>query len=90
MDACRKNRRKGFSVATPFVAKVFKLLPEETVLPDDYPVHAMYVYIADNKFTRCMWLDGTVGEWKRKEGFKEVRRCKLFGHDGARLGDIVE
>ena len=75
---------------TPFVPKIFKLLPDETVLPDEHPIHGMYVYIADNRFTRCMCLEGTVGEWKRKEGFREIRRCQLFGHDGARLGDIVE
>ena len=90
MDACRLKRLKGNVVSTPFVPKTFKLLPDETILPDDYPVHAMYVYIADNKFVRCMWLDGTVEEWKRKEGFKVIRRCRLFDHEGARLGDIVE
>ena len=90
MDACRQNRRKGSAFVTTFIPRTFKLLPEETVLPDDHPVYGMYVYIADNKFTRCMWLDGTVGEWKRKEGFSEIRRCHLFGHEGARLGDLVE
>lgn len=74
----------------PFVPKTFKLLVDETVLPDEQPVFGMYVYIVDNVFARCNWIESTVGEWKRKEGLKEIRRCNLFQHEGARLGDRVE
>ena len=72
---------------------IHNLLKSETILPDYYPVHDMYVYIVDNKFTRfdCMKSNArTVGEWKELHGVKEIRRCDLFGHDGARLGDRVE
>jgi hypothetical protein len=73
-------------------SKIFKLRPDETVLEDDYPIVSMYVYICDNRFTRFEFLedDFTVAAWKRRAGFKEIRRCHLFGHEGARLGDRVE
>lgn len=68
-----------------------KLLPDEKVLPDDYLVHDMYVYICDNVFTRYTGGDtSTVGLWKRNGRYKEIRRCNLFGHNNARLGDKVE
>jgi hypothetical protein len=69
----------------------FKLLESETVLPDDGMIHPMYVYIVDGVFRRQeRWVDSmTVAEWKRREGFKEVRRCDLFGHKDAKLGDRV-
>ena len=90
MDATRQRRKLQSTKIQPFVPKTFKLLPEETVMPDEHPVHGMYVYIVDMRFARCMWTESTVGEWKRKEGIQEIRRCNLFGHEGARLGDKVE
>ena len=89
MDTARRRRQSSNSAVQPFIQKTFKLLSDETVLPDDYPINGMYIYIVDNVFTRC-WIEGTVGEWKRQAGLKEVRRCKLFEHEGARLGDRVE
>lgn len=89
MDAIRRRRQERSFIPVLFVPKEFKLLPSETVLSDEHPVFGMYVYIVDNKFVRCMWTESTVGEWKRKEGHREIRRCDLFGHDGARLGDKV-
>ena len=70
--------------------KTFKLLPAETVLEDDYPVHGDYVYIIDNVFARCPIIEGTVADLKRATGAKEIRRCEIFAHDDARLGDKVE
>lgn len=68
-----------------------KLLESETVLPDDYPVFPMYIYIVDNVFSRFEFPEpSTVGEFKNKTGAKEVRRCALFDHPDARLGDRVE
>lgn len=67
-------------------------MKSETVLPDDYPINDMYVYVVDGKFTRfdCMKSNArTVGEWKEFHAVKEVRRCELFGHPGAKLGDSV-
>lgn len=74
----------------PFEPKTFKLTSSETVLSDDYPIHCMYVYICDSVFTRYAGLDSiTVSDWKRQKGYKEIRRCDLFAHEGARLGDRV-
>lgn len=72
--------------------KTFKRLPEETIMPDDGIVYPMYVYICDGVFRRQWeWMDPmTVAVWKARENIKEVRRCNLFGHEGARLGDKVE
>lgn len=71
--------------------QVFKLNPSETVMPDDHLIHDMYVYICDGIFTRYMGMNTiTVAQWKKMKGYKEVRRCDLFGHAGARLGDRVE
>jgi len=67
-----------------------ELLPSETVLPEDGHIHPGYVYICDGHFTRYDgWDSVTLLEWKRQAGFKEVRRCDLFGHKGAHLGDEV-
>ncbi len=65
------------------------LLDDETVLPDDYPMHFDYVYIVDNVFKKS-WDSCTVLQYKEAYGVKEIRRCNLFGHEGARLGDTVE
>jgi len=65
-----------------------KLIETETILEDDYPVYAMYCYIVDNVFTRSM-IQGTVLDLKRDLDAKEVRKCDLFAHPGARIGDRV-
>lgn len=72
-----------------FAPKEFNLLPSETVLPDDYPINFGYVYIMDSVFTRSD-VQVSVAEYKRKFNVKEIRRCDLFGHDGAKLGDRVK
>ena len=68
---------------------VYKLTPGETILPDDYPVVLGFVYIVDNVFTRNETPCETVGEWKTLTKAKEIRRCDLFQHNNARLGDKV-
>lgn len=71
--------------------KTFALLPTETVMDDDDNVFAMYVYIKDGVFWRNdVLIEGSVLELKRATGAHEIRRCELFGHHGARLGDRVE
>jgi len=67
----------------------FKLLPEETILPDDYSVYPRYVYIVDMKFVRSEGY-GCVRDLKRWLNASEVRRCELFSHSGAKLGDELE
>jgi hypothetical protein len=66
-----------------------KLLPSETVLPDDYPMYGGYVYIIDGVFQRSN-ESCPVSEYKRLTGAREIRRCDIFGHPDARLGDSVE
>jgi len=66
-----------------------KLLESETILEDSYPVFWDYVYIADMKFVRSD-IQGTVIDLKRDLGAKEIRRCEIFDHEGARLGDVLE
>lgn len=65
------------------------LKESETVLEDEYPVFADYVYIADMTFVRSD-VTGTVRDLKRDLEAKEIRRCEMFEHKGARLGDKLE
>lgn len=53
------------------------LFPDETVLPDDYPIYGDYLYVADGKLYRSDWHGITVRDLKRREGFEEVRRCNI-------------
>lgn len=66
-----------------------KLQDTETILQDDYPVFPGYAYIADGVFITSP-IGGTVGGLKVRLNAKEIRRCDLFDHPGARLGDKVE
>ena len=67
----------------------FQLTDKETVLPDDYPVYGDYVYIIDGVFKLSNLISGTVADLKRMEKAEEIRRCDLFAHEGAKLGDKV-
>jgi len=66
---------------------MYKLRPEEVVLADDYPVYVGLVYIMDNRLIRSE-ITATVGTLKGITGASEVRRCELFKHQGARIGDL--
>ena len=59
------------------------LLPNEFVLPDDYPIYGDYIYIVDNQLYRSDWHGITVRDLKRREGFIEVRRCALIDRQEA-------
>lgn len=67
---------------------IHTLTENETILPDHYPLYAGYVYIMDNKFARSNVIC-TVAELKLESGIKEIRRCDLFSHYGAKIGDAV-
>jgi hypothetical protein len=54
---------------------------DEPVLPDDYPIHGSYLYVADGKIYRSNWFGITAHELKMREGFTEVRRCDMAGRD---------
>jgi hypothetical protein len=51
----------------------------EPVLPDDYPVYADYLYVADGKVIRSDWHGITVARLKLAMGAKEIRRCDIVG-----------
>jgi hypothetical protein len=51
----------------------------EPVLDDDYPIYGDYLYVVDGKPYVSNWHDITVGELKRREGFKEIRRYDMQG-----------
>jgi hypothetical protein len=49
--------------------------PDETILPDDYPVYAGYWYLFDGHPARSNFNEITVKALKRYSGAKEIRRC---------------
>lgn len=67
---------------------MYKLTKNETILPDDYPIYAGYIYIADNAFIRSSIM-GTVGQLKVFLSVAEIRRCDLCAHPGGKVGDFV-
>ena len=56
---------------------------DEEILPDDYPIYGNFFYVADGKVYVSDWHDITVGQLKRREGFKEVRRCNAAARRAA-------
>lgn len=66
--------------------------PDETLLPDDYPIYGGYFYLADGMVYRSDWHDVTVAELKGREGFKEVRRCNWRRYNGtnAQIQDLEQ
>lgn len=59
-------------------------MPElnEPVLPDDYPVHWDYLYVADGAVIRSD-IQGTVKRLKANLGATEIRRCDIYGRQDA-------
>lgn len=51
----------------------------EPLLPDDYPIYADYLYVADGKLYRSDWHGITARQLKGREGFSELRRCDIQG-----------
>lgn len=66
----------------------WKLLDDDKVLRDRYPVYRGFVYIVDGVITRCL-RDGTVSEWKEEDDVKVIRKCDIVRHLDARLGDTI-
>ncbi len=67
---------------------MYRLTETETVLPDDYPMYLGYVYIVDNRLTRCPAIT-FVKQYKEMFDAKEIRRCEIIAHPGAKVGDMV-
>lgn len=65
-------------------------MDNEYILPDDYPIYGDYFYLADGKPYRSDWHGITVADLKRREGFKEVRRCdwRRFNGTNQQIADL--
>jgi len=52
---------------------------KERILPDDYPIYAGYIYVADGKPIVSDWHDITAREFKARENITELKSCDLAG-----------
>ena len=66
----------------------YKRLKNEVVLEDSYLVHQGYVYIMDGVVRRST-INGDVGKLKVEMGVQKIRKCSLYGHLSAVIGDEV-
>ena len=55
----------------------------EPLLPDDYPIYADFLYVADGKVIRSDWHGITARQFKGREGITELRRCDIEGRRAA-------
>ena len=86
----RKAAEKGFmNIENQVAPNVFQLLPGELILNKYYPIYPEYVYIVDNVITQWNNKQTTVEYLLNSGRVREIRRCELFNHPGARIGDIV-
>lgn len=60
--------------------------PDETILPDGYPVYGDYLYVADGKVIRSDWHGVTVRHLKHYLKATEIRRCNIE----ARRADLAK
>ncbi len=67
-------------------------MPNETVLPDEYPVYGDYFYLADGEVYRSAWHGITVRELKARENFAEVRKCdwRRFNGTNRQISDLTK
>jgi hypothetical protein len=52
-------------------------VPNEDELPDDYPIYADYLYVADGKVVKSDWHGISAKEFKLRNNYKELRRCNI-------------
>lgn len=52
-------------------------IPNENVLPDDYPIYGDYWYVVDGKPMRSDWHGITAYQLRKQLGAKEIRRCNI-------------
>lgn len=52
---------------------------KERELPDDYPIYADYLYVADGKVIRSDWHGITARQFKNREGFESLMNCDMSG-----------
>jgi len=53
----------------------------ERELPDDYPMHYGYLYVADDEVVQCTGRATTVGESKTLYGWKSIKSCDITGRN---------
>lgn len=51
---------------------------DEPILPEDYPIYAGYLYVADGKVVASDY-HCTARQFKAREGVSELRRCDIYG-----------
>lgn len=49
----------------------------EPILPDNYPIYADYIYLADGKPIISDWHEITALEFKKRLKITELRRCDI-------------
>lgn len=55
---------------------------KERELPDDYPIHPGYLYVADGRVVRSVWVDTiTAGQVKAEAGITSLTNCDIAGRD---------
>jgi hypothetical protein len=58
------------------------VVEDEEILPDNYPIHWDYCYVCDNEVHLSPFGGGSVvRDWKRSDGFKEIRRCNMVARN---------
>ena len=88
-DAKKAAEKDFMDIENQIAPNVFQLLSGEHILNKDYQIYPGYVYIMDNVFTQWNGNETTVGLLLTSGRAREIRRCELFNHPGARIGDIV-
>ncbi len=59
----------------------------EPILPDDYPVYAGYMYVADGQVVVSDWHDTDVRHLKHHLQATEIRRCDIHGRQALKGGE---
>lgn len=54
---------------------------KERELPDDYPIYAGYLYVADGEVVVSDWHDITARQFKGAEGYTSLKNCDMAGRD---------
>lgn len=56
-------------------------LPNERVVPDDYPIYGDYIYLADGKPVRSDYHNITAREFRARINAEELRNCDVVGRN---------
>ncbi len=59
------------------MGNVMSDIPNEDVLPDNYPIYGDYWYVVDGKPKRSDWHGIKCAELRKRLGAKEIRRCNI-------------